>query len=159
MSYMKSGNTMLMVGKVSRDATLRETRTGKHVAGFSMRYARQHNVDGQMENKYMEVTVWNDDALLIGDENIGIGKGDTVLVVGQLVEDTYRREGEDPNEPKYKVDADIVLDMTSIFQVAQMVVLGGEEPQDDGDDSPDASKIEDTFEGTPFDDDDDELPL
>lgn len=123
--FNKSGNYMLMWGKVSRDAILRTTQKGKHWTSFSMSYDRKHNVDGNMQTQYMEVTLWGDDALYVGHEDIGISKGDQVLVGGRLVEDTFYKDGEDRSQKKYKVEADLVLDMTSIFQLAQMVVVDG----------------------------------
>lgn len=163
MGYIKQGNYMLLWGRVSRDAVCRSTQKGKQVAGFSMTYDRRHNEDGQMKSLFMEVSAWGDEALYVGHEDIGVCKGDIVLVAGKLVEDNFYKDGEDRSVKKYKVDADLILDMTSIFQLAQMVVVDGigtpadETLDDDFDDAPDVSKIEDVYEGTPFDDDD--LPL
>lgn len=124
MTPIGKNGSFILWGTVTRDAKLRQTNSGKNVAGFGMKYNRGHNEDGQMVNSYMEVSVWEDNAHFIGDADVGIAKGDYVLVCGQLVEDTFRKEGEDPNVKKWKVNADIVIDMTSIFQVAQMVVNG-----------------------------------
>lgn len=160
--FNKSGNYMLLWGKVSRDAVCHTTQKGRQVAGFSMTYDRRHNEDGQMKSQFMEVSAWGDEALYVGHEDIGVCKGDIVLVAGKLVEDSFYKDGEDRSVKKYKIDADLILDMTSIFQLAQMVVVdgaGGSLPGEhaDDDDIPDVSKIEDVYEGTPFDDDD--LPL
>lgn len=126
--FNKSGNYMLMWGKASRDAILRTTQKGKNWTSFAMSYDRKHDIDGQMKTQYIEVVIWGDDALYVGHEDIGISKGDQILVGGRLVEDTYYREGEDRSVKKYKVEADLVVDMTSIFQIAQMVVVDGIEP-------------------------------
>lgn len=132
---LKKGSVVIW-GTVTRDAEIRTTRRGNPFASFGLKYDRHHNEDGQKVNEYMNVTVWNDLANLVGDPDIGIAKGDYVLVCGTLEEDTYYKEGEDTSVPKWKVSADIVLDMTSIFQVAGMVVNGeaptaeGDEPED-----------------------------
>lgn len=163
--YSKQGSYMILWGYVPRDAKLTETRSGKFYTSFSVRYDRHHNEDARMVNEYMNVQIWGDNAKFVGNEDIGIAKGDTVFVCGKLVPDTYHKEGEPEPEDKWMVVADIVLDMTSIFQVAQMVV-GGEyapEPEDDykpkSTSSPrSAPHFEETDEETPFGREVDEAP-
>jgi len=116
--------SIIIWGTATRDASLRQTGTGKSVSGFGMKYNRRHNENGQMVSEYMEVSMWGENAKFVGDPDLGIAKGDSVLVCGVLVEDNFRKDGEDPDVEKWKIDADIVIDMTSIFQVAQMVVGG-----------------------------------
>lgn len=129
MTPIGKNGSFILWGEVTWDAKVYEARTGNKFTSFRMKYNRGHNVDGVMVNDTIEVTFWDSKytklADLVGDPDFGIAKGDIVLVCGQLVEDTYRKEGEDPNTPKWKINADIVIDMTSIFQVAQMVVHGG----------------------------------
>ena len=142
MGYLKQGNTMLIVGRVTREAKHRKTKSGKSVASFAMQYDRHHDEDGNNVYDYMDVSMWHDSAKFIGDENIGIAKNDIVLVVGYVVKDSYHST---ENEIKYKISADIVLDMTSIFQVAQMVVSGlgddvSDEPDEDATSSPQPKK-------------------
>lgn len=159
----KSGSIILW-GSVTQEPKLHETKSGRSFSSFGMKYDRHHNEDGQMVNEYMNVTMWGDDAKFIGDEDVGLAKGDTILVCGQLVEDTYRKEGEDPNVQKWKVNADIVIDMTSIFQVAQMVVNGdAPTPAATPTPAPSKPKFSETEEKTPFqleiEDSDGELPF
>ena len=155
---VKKGSIILW-GTVTLEPTMRQTKNGRPYTSFGMKYDRHHNEDGQKVNEYMNVTMWGDDAKFIGDEDIGLAKGDTVVVCGQLVEDTYRKEGEDPDIQKWRVNAEVVLDITSIFQVAQMVVGGGvsaPEPEP-------KSAFTETTEKTPFQEDldeaDGELPF
>ena len=124
MTPIGKNGSFILWGTATREAKLRQTNSGKSVASFGMKYDRHHNEDGQKVNEYMEVSVWDDNAHFIGVPDVGIAKGDYIFVCGQLVEDTYRKDGEDPNIKKWKINADIVIDMTSIFQVAQMVVNG-----------------------------------
>lgn len=164
MTPLYKNGTIMIWGTVTQEAKLRETKSGRSYASFGMKYDRHHNEDGQMVNEYMNVTMWGDDAKFIGDEDIGLAKGDTVLVCGQLVEDTYRKEGEDPDVQKWKVNADVVIDMTSIFQVAQMVVNGdAPAPAAPPAPAPSKPKFTDTEEKTPFqqalEDDDGSLPF
>lgn len=121
MGYIKHGNTMLAVGRVTREAKCRKTKSGKSVASFAMQYDHHHDEDGNIVNDYIDVSMWHDAAKFVGDEDVGVAKNDIVMVVGFLTKDSYHST---ENETKYKISADIVLDMTSIFQVAQMVVNG-----------------------------------
>lgn len=133
MGYIKQGNTMLVVGRVTREAKYRRTKTGKEVSSFAMCYDRHFDEDGKTVYDYIDVSVWGDLSQFVGDESIGIAKNDIVLVVGYLTRDSYHSTEE---ETKYKISADMVLDMTSIFQVAGMVVNGlpVDEPQEQPDD-------------------------
>ena len=160
MTPIGKNGSFILWGTVTRDAKLRQTNSGKNVTSFGMKYDRHHNEDGQKVIEYMEVSIWDDAAVYVGDPDIGIAKGDSVFVCGTLQEDTYRKEGEDPNIKKWKINAEIVIDMTSIFQVAQMVVNGEALPHEDSEPAP---KFTATAEKTPFqqelEDDDGELPF
>ena len=147
---VKNGSIILW-GTATRDAKIRTGRSGNKFASFGIKYNRHHNVDGRKENEYMEVTVWEDSCVYVGDDDIGVAKGDTVLVCGYLVEDTFRKEGEDPNAEKWRISADIVLDMTSIFQVASLVVSGVDSGRNT--DAHKESGMSDFDNRTPFDDD------
>ena len=57
-----------------------------------------------------------------------IGKYDELLVCGEIVPDNYYGRNEDPNVPKYKINAELILPMTSIYQLMMMVVKGGGQP-------------------------------
>ena len=122
--FYKNDGTIEVWGTVTQEPKLYTSKSGKPYANFGMKYRRRHNEDGQMVTDFMNVTVLGDFAIYISDESIGLGKGDIIQVCGQLVEDTYHKEGEDPNVQKWKIIADYVIDVTSIFQVAQMVVNG-----------------------------------
>lgn len=166
MTPIGKNGSFILWGTVTFDAKVREARTGNKYATFGLKYNRGHNEDGQMVNESIDVTVWDTkyikNADFVGDQDIGIAKGDTVLVCGELVEDTFRKEGEDPNIKKWKVNADIVIDMTSIFQVAQMVV-NGSLPQAEMQPTPAKPQFTEERNKTPFeeelDDADGELPF
>ena len=176
MTPIGKNGSFIVWGTVTRDPKIRQTNSGKTVTGFGMKYNRGHNEDGQMVNEYIEVSIWDDNAVYVGDPDTGVAKGDYILVCGQLQEDTYRKEGEDPNIKKWKINAEIILDMTSIFQVAQLVVHGGaaeeEEPapaprnpreKESPVSKPAKPKFKGTTERTPFmdeiDESDGELPF
>ena len=160
MGYFKQGRFMLLWGTVGREPSLKETKNGKLFCGFSVKYDRRHNEDGQMVSDYMNCTAWNETAKLVADDDVGIAKGDEVLIIGKFTEDTWRKEGEPYGDVRWKVEADIVLDMTSVFQIAQMVVSGGALELDEEEEP--KSSFTETNEKTPFsdemDDDDGDLP-
>ena len=163
MTPIGKNGSFILWGTVTRDPKIRQTNSGKNVTSFGMKYDRHHNEDGQKVNEYMEVSIWDDNAFYVGDPDTGVAKGDYILVCGQLQEDTYRKEGEDPNIKKWKINAEIILDMTSIFQVAQMVVNGGNVEDDAPAPAQSTPKFTETTEKTPFmeeiEESDGELPF
>lgn len=156
MAYIKQGNYMLLCGKVTKDAVLRTTATGKHVVNLSVKYGQHHDVDGNSVGDYMNISAWGDTALFVGNEDTGVAKGDMVLAIGQLVRDDYRSQKS--GEEEFKMNAEIILDATSIFQIAEMVISG--EVGSAGADE--QSAFDDSEEKTPFEkeveDSDAELP-
>lgn len=124
MGKLVKNNEIAIWGKVTRDATFSTTKSGKHFSAFNVNYDYHANEDGQYITESIGVNVWGDLAVHCGDPQCGIAKGDTVFVCGKLVRDDYYRDGEDKSKPKYKIVAELVIDATSMFQLAQMVVTG-----------------------------------
>jgi Single-stranded DNA-binding protein len=155
----QDGNKIIAVGRVTREAKIRNTRTGKPVATFAMHVGYHHNEDGKAVADYMDVSMWEEDAKYAGDENVGIAKDDIVLVVGYLVRDKYKEEKSNDGEKYYKINADILYDMTSSFQVAQMVVEAGFSPDvpAEAEDTPRTPKKQSVF--ADVDDSDDDNPF
>lgn len=165
MGVLKTGKNMLIWGRATRDATLIETKNGKFVSNFAVKYDYRHSIDdGSILLDYMEVDVWGNLAKIVGDANIGVGKGDMVLVAGQLIQDTFYKKGEDRSQPKYKLNAELVLDQTSINQLMEMVVgmAPPEEPEPEPEPAPKkkpvAATVQPVFENVddeydPFSDD------
>ena len=129
MGYFKNGNKMLIWGTAARDASVKTTKSGKNVCGFAVKYDWHHDENGKPVTEFMEVSMWGDNALFVGHDHIGVAKGDMVLVCGEMTKDTFYKQGEDRSKPKYKINADLVLDMTTIFQITQMVAGG--EPEEE----------------------------
>lgn len=129
MGYFKQANKLMIWGRATRDATFKVTNSGKKVSGFSVKYDFRHDPDGQPINEYMEVSCWGKLAEWVGDEDIGVGKGDMVLVAGELMADKFYKKDEDRSKPKYKLNADLVLDMTSNFQMLEVLFRREHEPE------------------------------
>ena len=128
MGYIQSGNTIFVFGRAMRNAIFRHTRSGKTVASFSMQSGWHYNEDGKSVADYIDVSVWGDDAKRVGDENIGVAKDDMLFVAGRLVPDPYHST---ETEKKDKINAELVIDMTSIFQVTDLVVNGTAEAEEE----------------------------
>lgn len=146
MAYIKQGNDMILWGRVTKDAQLRTSQSGKSFATLSVQYGKHHDEDGNMVRDYMDISVWGSLGEQIADPNIGVVKGDIVMVTGALYKDEYmtKKEGKD----SYRLNADAVFDCTSAFQLAAMVTSG-----DDQDDSPSGgSELAPSTEKTPFED-------
>ena len=165
MGYFKQGNKMLIWGRSTRDATFRVTNSGKKVSGFAVKYDYRHDPDGQPINEYMEVSCWGKLAQWVGDESVGIGKGDMVIVAGDLMKDEFYKKDEDRSKVKYKLNADLVMDMTSFFQLMEMVMqmVNGDESEEEPEPTPKPKpkpisatvqqEFEDVEEIDPFSDD------
>lgn len=125
MGYAKQKNMMVMWGIATSEPKLRTTQSGRSVCSFYLQYNKHINEDGQKVKESMSVTAWNDLAEYICDNDIGIGKYDELLVCGEIVPDTYYGQNEDTSIPKYKINAELILPMTSIYQLMMMVVNGG----------------------------------
>lgn len=128
MGYAKQKNMMILWGIATSEPKLYKGPSGVSLTSFFMQYNKHVNEDGQKVKETIGVTAWRDLAEYICDEQIGIGKYDIVLVAGEIVQDTYYGKGEDPSVPKYKINAELVLDITSVYQMMMMVVSGGGQP-------------------------------
>lgn len=80
---MAFGNTVNIVGNVTRDPELRYTPNGASVTNFSVAWNRRYERNGEQveEVSYFDVTCWGSLA-----ENVAasVGKGSRVMVSGQL---------------------------------------------------------------------------
>ena len=127
MGYAKQKNMMILWGIATSEPKLYKGPSGVSLTSFFLQYNKHVNEDGQKVKETIGVTAWRDLAEYICDDQIGIGKYDIVLVAGEIVQDTYYGKGEDPSVPKYKINAELVLDITSVYQMMMMVVNGGAE--------------------------------
>lgn len=127
MGWSKQGNNLIIWGRATKDASLFETKNGRFVSNFPVKYSYRHDEDGNVLVDYMNVDVWGKLAKIVGDDTIGVAKGDMVLVAGQILRDNFYGKDEDKTVPKYKLNAELVFDMTSINQLMEMVMATEEE--------------------------------
>jgi len=88
-------NKVIMLGRLTRDPALRETKTGTTVADFGMASTRIWKDKGgnkQEETLFIDVVAWGAQADLIGDS---VKKGHRLHIEGRLKLETWdSKEGE-----------------------------------------------------------------
>jgi single-strand DNA-binding protein len=97
---MAAGNSVTVIGNITRDPELRATASGAAVVGFGLAYSRRYQKDNewQEETSFFDVTAWNDLATNIANS---LGKGDRVVVTGRIEQRTWET---DNGDKRSKVD-------------------------------------------------------
>ena len=122
---MAFGNTVNIVGNITRDPELRYTPNGASVANFSVAWNRRYERGGEQveEVSYFDVTCWGSLA-----ENVAssLGKGTRVMVSGRLDQRSWETpQGE--KRSKIEITAD---DVAPSLRWASAEV--NRNPRDDG---------------------------
>lgn len=104
---MANVNSITVVGNITRDPELRETKSGKSVLelGVAVNRSRPDGNGGWTEEtSFIDVTVWEKQV-----ENVTAScpKGTRVLVVGRLDQDRWETE-EGDKRSKHRLVADVV---------------------------------------------------
>jgi single-strand DNA-binding protein len=84
----KSINTVVLMGRLTRDPELRTTTSGKSIASFSLAVDRYGSSE---ETDFFDVTAWDKLAEIVDKF---IEKGSKVLVQGRLQHDRWEKDGE-----------------------------------------------------------------
>ena len=103
---MAFGNTVNIVGNVTRDPELRYTPNGASVTNFSVAWNRRYERGGEQveEVSYFDVTCWGS---LADNVAASIGKGHRVVVTGRLDQRSWETpQGE--KRSKVEITADDV---------------------------------------------------
>lgn len=79
-------NNVILIGRLTKDADLRSTQTGKSVANFTLAVNRKYKKEGQPEADFINCVAWNKTAELLGDYT---GKGSQVGVEGNIQTRNY----------------------------------------------------------------------
>lgn len=75
-------NSIVLLGRMTKDAEVRYTSTGKVVASFSLAVDRPYTgEDGKREADFINCTIWGKSAETLGNS---VHKGQRVLVEGRL---------------------------------------------------------------------------
>ena len=86
----RSVNKVTLIGYVGRDPEVRETKTGKKVAHFSLATNRRVGDGDEERTEWHRLTLWNALAQLAEDY---IQTGDRLYVEGRVEYDSYERDG------------------------------------------------------------------
>ncbi len=101
---MAFGNTVNIVGNVTRDPELRYTPNGASVTNFSVAWNRRYERNGQQveEVSYFDVTCWG---TLADNVAASLTKGTRVMVTGQLEQRSWDTpDGQKRSKVEIKAD-------------------------------------------------------
>jgi len=103
---MALGNTVQVVGNVTRDPELRYTPSGAAVTNFSIAWNRRYERNGQQveEVSYFDIVCWGS---LADNVAASIGKGTRVMVIGRLDQRSWETPQGDKRS-KIEITADDV---------------------------------------------------
>lgn len=101
---MAFGNTVSIVGNITRDPELRYTPNGASVTNFSLAWNRRYERNGQTVEQvsFFDVTCWGSLA-----ENVAasLGKGNRVVVSGELEQRSWdTQDGQKRSKVEIKAD-------------------------------------------------------
>ena len=123
-------NTVILVGRLTRDVDLRYTQTGTAVANFTLAVDRRQSKDREKETDFIDVVVWGKLAETCAQY---IGKGRLVAVSGRLQIRPYQdKEGNRRKAAEVVADSVRFLDKPKEQEARGGLVDSGIE-LDDGD--------------------------
>ena len=143
MGYLKSGDSVIVWGQLSKDAIFREFESGAMVTSFSVKYGVEEKLygdGGSKKGKYMDVKVWGRDFdRALCDFCACLEKGDHVLVAGELRLD--RKQDRDGNDRWYLNAEHVSVQQT--VQPEEAEDYAEEEPESEPEEAPPALAEED----------------
>jgi single-strand DNA-binding protein len=80
-------NKVILMGNLTEEPQLKATPSGVSVVSFRIAVGRRHKSEGQPEADFITIVAWRSTAEFIGKH---FGKGDSILVCGQLQQRTYK---------------------------------------------------------------------
>lgn len=83
-------NNVILMGRLTADAVLRMTTSGKSVASFSIAVERDYSQDGERQADFINLIAWGKTAEFITKY---FSKGDMIAVRGSLQTRSYEKEG------------------------------------------------------------------
>lgn len=107
-------NRVFIIGKLTRDPTIRPLPSGSQVVDFVVVHTRRYSVDNvwKEENHFFEVKAYGALADRIGGQ---IGKGYTVLIEGRLIQERWTdKSGNSQSRVRILADSVKVLDRPKI---------------------------------------------
>lgn len=83
-------NNVILMGRLTADAVLRMTTSGKSVASFSIAVERDYSQDGERQADFINLIAWGKTAEFIAKY---FSKGDMIAVRGSIQTRSYEKEG------------------------------------------------------------------
>ena len=102
-------NNVILTGRLTKDADLRKTTSGKSVASFSLAVDRGRKVEGQPTADYVPCVAWDKTADLLVQY---CHKGSLIGVEGKIQTRSY----EDPNSRKKVYVTEVVINNLTFLE-------------------------------------------
>ena len=94
-------NNVILMGRLTADAVLRMTTSGKSVASFSIAVERDYSQEGERQADFINLIAWGKTAEFITKY---FSKGDMIAVRGSIQTRSYEKEGNKRNITEVLVD-------------------------------------------------------
>ena len=82
-------NSVALEGRLGKDPEVKQTPTGKQIAKASLAVYAGKNKDGSSKTLWLTLSCWEKMADLLME----CKKGDSVVVLGELTDDSYEKNG------------------------------------------------------------------
>lgn len=122
-------NKVFLIGRLTKDAEIRTTTTGKKVASFSMAISDGKDQNGQEITQYFNLSAWDRLAEIIESY---VKKGTKIAVVGSL----KNRSWDKPDGTKGYATDILVREMEILSSKSETSSSSSESPQQPSDSAP-----------------------
>lgn len=112
-------NNIVLLGRLTKDADIRSTQSGKVVASFTLAVDRPYTQNGKREVDFIACQIWGKSAEVLGKS---VHKGQRILLEGRL----QIRQYTDKNGNK-RTAAEVVADRFEFIERKEQTELQGME--------------------------------
>ena len=94
-------NNVILMGRITADAELKSTPSGKYVTSFSIAVERDYTQNGERQTDFLNLVAWGKTAEFITNY---FGKGDMIAVRGSIQTRQYEKDGSKRTATEVLVD-------------------------------------------------------
>lgn len=94
-------NNVILMGRMTADAELKSTPSGKYVTSFSIAVERDYSQNGERQTDFLNLVAWGKTAEFITNY---FGKGDMIAVRGSIQTRQYEKDGSKRTATEVLVD-------------------------------------------------------
>jgi single-strand DNA-binding protein len=94
-------NNVILMGRMTADAELKSTPSGKYVTSFSIAVERDYSQNGERQTDFLNIVAWGKTAEFITNY---FGKGDMIAVRGSIQTRQYEKDGSKRTATEVLVD-------------------------------------------------------